>query len=162
MDDDSIAFFVIFGVIMMSVFAATYGYVSSIQIFVPQPSAIAMQDNNVTRMKRITMPTPLTVIPLGGIITDGVSSTFFIYNPNSFPENVTITWWLSSSLENQTKWVSFYCELSQPYTIQPLNVTECYVSFSIMPNTPIYERAQLENAGLFKVVNIDLKVGVEK
>lgn len=156
MDDDTLAFFAIFGVIMMSVFAVTYGYVSSIQIFVPQPSAIAMQDNNVTRMKRITMPETLQ-----GSLAAGVFSTFYIYNPNSFSENVSITWWLSLSLENQTKWVSFYCSLSQPYTIQPFNVAECYVSFSIMPSTPIYERTQLESAG-FRVVNIDLKVGVEK
>ena len=152
MDDDTIAFFVIFGVIMLSVLVVSYGYVSSIQIFVPQPSVIAMQDNNVTRMRIITMPETLQ-----GSLAAGVLSTFYIYNPNSFSENVSVNWWLSLSLENQTKWVSFYCSLPQPYTIQPLNVTECYVSFSIMQNTPIYERAQLESAG-FRVVNIDLKV----
>lgn len=153
-DDDILAFFIIFVTIMGMILLALNAVVSSTQPPAPPTAQVlALVNNDLIHKQIISMP-----MTIPSAITDTTSANFlfYIYNPMEQTQQVNVTWWLGMQLDKNYVVATINGTEIALFVLPANQTAECLLSFSLRPNATQYVKEQFKNAGS-NVIYFDLK-----
>lgn len=154
MDDDTIAFFLIFGIIWAVILSLVSAYSGVFEFTKPRAGVILLLSPDLEKKQIILSP-----LQIKGQFSSGLDYVFYVYNDKSFNQSVSLDWWLEFQMVEEAQYVTFYSSQGKKFTIANQTLLECYVQFSVSSSAPqrISERIEKLNPGVHLEVSASLE-----
>lgn len=148
MDDDQLAFFIIFAAIMLAIVIAVNAIDGAVEEE-PVPDVLVLSSPDLTYKQ--VMNTPFTI---QGVLSRESSPTFVCYVYNNDKKNVSIeiVWWLNYGMNRSYVSANF----NASFVLAANQTEEILMSFSLRPESPSYIMDNFERAGS-KLIVFDIK-----
>lgn len=140
MDDDILLAFIIFSATMIAIALGVNAYVGSFNVEQKiYPEVEVLLNSDLANKQIVTMP---TTVP--GALPGNPTFACYVHNPRNYTQNVTANWWLSYQLPIEYVTISGY---NGSFIMDPGNVTELVLSWSLVPDVPATVSSKFESAG---------------